>query len=316
MSNGITIRELAEACGVSIGTVSKALRHSERISPATIERIEQKARELGYVGNHAARALSARGRRVAVVLPPNATQLDRYREGLRMAETVALFHGVTLCETEEVGEGYDAVLTHPALASRLQLPPELPIALFGGRAPTLHPVLEVMPEYRVGGRLAAQFLAFATGGGATAVLAARRGVYGEEEAVRGFRELSAKLGLSVVSVEECGESVRAIGTEVRRLLLANPRLRGIFVTSSFASAVAAALAESRRRVTVVAADFTRPAIEGLRAGNVAALLYPSPERQVQTAVEALCGYFKSGIAPGSVSVRQELVLKSNLESYL
>ena len=130
------------------------------------------------------------------------------------------------------------------------------------------------------------------------------------------KELSAKLGIPVAAVAECGESARSIGAEVRRLLAANARLRGLFVTSSFAASVVAALADSRRRVTVVAADFTRPAQEALRSGGVAALLYPSPERQVQAALEGLCAYLGTGEAAASVAIRQELVLKSNLESYL
>ncbi|MBO7292871.1 MAG: LacI family DNA-binding transcriptional regulator, partial [Clostridia bacterium] len=259
MSN-VTIRELAAACGVSIGTVSKALNCSERISGETARRIREKAEELGYVGNHAARALSSRGRRVALVLPAASPHLECYRRAFREMEPTLLSYGLFSAEVApEEADAYDAVVAHAAMASRLSLGEGKPAVLFGGRAPSFHSLAEILPDYRVGGRLAAQFLAFATGGGAAAILTTRRGVAGEDEAVRGFRELSAKLGIPVTAVLECGDNPRSISAEVRRLLAAAPRLRGLFVTGPITSAVVATLGESRRRLSVVASDFTRPA---------------------------------------------------------
>lgn len=313
----VTIRDLAAACGVSIGTVSKALRRSERISEATVAKIEEKAKELGYVVDPSARALSSSRRRVAVVLPPTSAYIDRYRKGCRASLPLLASFGISLHEvTPEEAEEYDGVLVHPSLASRLAVAATAPIVTVGGRAPSLHPVAEVMPDYRIGGRLAAQFLAFATSGGTAAILTARRGAYGEEEAVRGFRELSARLSLPVASVIECGDSTRSIAQELRRLALLNPRLRGVFVTAPIAAPVASAVNDLRRKLTVVAADFTRPAQEALRSGSVAALLYPSPERKVERALAILAEALTANQAPGIVTVRQELVLKSNLESYL
>lgn len=316
MSN-VTIRELAAACGVSISTVSKALNGTERISGETAERIAAKAAELGYVGNRAARALSSRGRRVALVLPTATAYLERYRTAYRELEPAFSVSGLTLCETApEEAEGYDAVVAHAALAHRLTLGEGVPTVLFGGRAPALHPIAEVLPDHRIGGRLAAQFLAFATGGGAAAVLTTRRGARGEDEAVRGFRELSAKLGVPVSAVVECGDHPRSVSTEVRRLLASTPRLRGLFITGPITSAVVATLGEVKRRLAVVASDFTGPAQEALRSGAASALVYPSPERQVTVALHALLSSL--GGHPGAkvLTVRQELVLKSNLESYL
>ncbi len=53
----IKIKDIAKACNTSSATVSKALRNSEELSPATIERIQKKAKEMGYVPNAYARAL-------------------------------------------------------------------------------------------------------------------------------------------------------------------------------------------------------------------------------------------------------------------
>ena len=54
---GITIKELAVRAGVSHSTVSRALNNHPAIARATVERIQQLARELNYVPSHSARSL-------------------------------------------------------------------------------------------------------------------------------------------------------------------------------------------------------------------------------------------------------------------
>jgi LacI family transcriptional regulator len=54
---GRTIKELARKLGVSPATVSRALADNSRISQETRERVQEAAREAGYVPNRAARAL-------------------------------------------------------------------------------------------------------------------------------------------------------------------------------------------------------------------------------------------------------------------
>lgn len=53
----VTLRKIAEACGVSLATVSKALNDASDLSKATKERIQKAAKEMGYLPNVAAKAL-------------------------------------------------------------------------------------------------------------------------------------------------------------------------------------------------------------------------------------------------------------------
>ncbi len=56
----VTIKDLARLCGVSVGTVDRALRNREGIRAATRERILAAARERGYKPNIVARNLKTR----------------------------------------------------------------------------------------------------------------------------------------------------------------------------------------------------------------------------------------------------------------
>ena len=53
----VTLKEIANVCGVSVATVSKALNHASDISQETTEKVSRVARELGYYPNAAARQL-------------------------------------------------------------------------------------------------------------------------------------------------------------------------------------------------------------------------------------------------------------------
>lgn len=65
----VTSKELAEICGVSRGTVDRALNNKSRVDPATKARILEKAKELGYRPNPIARSLvSGRSRSIGVLV--------------------------------------------------------------------------------------------------------------------------------------------------------------------------------------------------------------------------------------------------------
>lgn len=53
----VSMKDIAQRCGVSIATVSKALNGQPDIGGETRQRVEQVARELGYLSNATARAL-------------------------------------------------------------------------------------------------------------------------------------------------------------------------------------------------------------------------------------------------------------------
>ncbi|HOQ07605.1 MAG TPA: LacI family DNA-binding transcriptional regulator [Clostridiales bacterium] len=56
----VTLKQIAEICGVSISTVSKAMNGQPDVNPATAERVRKVARDLGYRPNAAARSLKTK----------------------------------------------------------------------------------------------------------------------------------------------------------------------------------------------------------------------------------------------------------------
>ena len=65
-----TMREVADAAGVSIATVSFVVNNSKRVAPETRERIERVMAELGFRQNVVARALASRRTRIIALVYP------------------------------------------------------------------------------------------------------------------------------------------------------------------------------------------------------------------------------------------------------
>ena len=47
----VTMQQIADRCGVSRGTVDRALHHKEGVREEVAERIRATAREMGYISN-------------------------------------------------------------------------------------------------------------------------------------------------------------------------------------------------------------------------------------------------------------------------
>ena len=72
----ITLNQIAEICGVSRGTVDRALHNKGNVRPAVAERIKAVAAEYGYTPNRAGLALSRTSHpiRTASSSPPTSAR--------------------------------------------------------------------------------------------------------------------------------------------------------------------------------------------------------------------------------------------------
>lgn len=89
------LRQIAEALGISVTTVSRALKDGPEVHPATIERVKQAAREVGYTPNFHGQALrTGRTYTITLILPLET------REHLSDLAKVPLIEGMTTAAQE------------------------------------------------------------------------------------------------------------------------------------------------------------------------------------------------------------------------
>ncbi|MCR2824367.1 LacI family DNA-binding transcriptional regulator [Microbacterium sp. zg.Y909] len=66
----VSVRDVAQAAGVSVGTVSNVLNHPDKVAPATVTRVLAVIDELGFVRNDAARQLRmGKSRSIGMLIP-------------------------------------------------------------------------------------------------------------------------------------------------------------------------------------------------------------------------------------------------------
>ena len=101
----VNVRDVAALAGVSVGTVSNALNSPDKLAQATLDRVRQAIRELGFVRNESARQLRAGSSRtlglvVLDVTNPFFTDVARGVEDSANESGIAVF----LCNTDERAE--------------------------------------------------------------------------------------------------------------------------------------------------------------------------------------------------------------------
>ena len=92
---GVSIRDVADRAGVSLGTVSNALNRPDRVAPPTLERVRAAIEDLGFVRNEAARQLrTGRSRTIALLVLDMGNPF--FTDIARGVECVATARGLSL----------------------------------------------------------------------------------------------------------------------------------------------------------------------------------------------------------------------------
>ncbi|MEM7705935.1 MAG: LacI family DNA-binding transcriptional regulator [Pseudomonadota bacterium] len=99
----VTIKDIARAADVAPSTVTRALQGSARVRPATRERIDAIAQELGYVPNRAARTLVKRSSGLIGLVIPDMTN-PFFAALARGIETEAAKHDMRIVINDTLGQ--------------------------------------------------------------------------------------------------------------------------------------------------------------------------------------------------------------------
>jgi LacI family transcriptional regulator len=91
----VSVKDVAAAAAVSVGTVSNVLNRPEKVAPSTVARVQAAIEQLGFVRNDAARQLRAgRSRSIGLIVLDSANPF--FAEVARGAEERAAEHGISV----------------------------------------------------------------------------------------------------------------------------------------------------------------------------------------------------------------------------
>jgi LacI family transcriptional regulator len=340
--NGIF--KIAELAKVSIGTVDRALHGRPGISEATRQRVLRIASRLNYSPHPAARTLS-KGRanmRIGVCIPREIRlYYDQLRagildEGSRVRGLgVELVHhpmpslgvGETKQLTALLRDQVNAIIVtpgNPDVAGPLIDQAEdngIRVVCTTTDAPQSRRSSVVAVDPELSGRLAAELMAkFVPAESKVAVVTGMLNTEEHRRKASGFTVGFASdcRGGQVVAVLEGHESEKESYEKTCALLVCQPDLRGIYVSTVNCLPVCRALHKHGRDGTValITTDVFPQMVTPLLKGTICASIYQNPYLQGQTAMRILLDHLLNGAPiPASSLISPTLVLRSNVHVF-
>lgn len=338
----MTIREIAERCGVSRGTVDRVLNGRGKVRPETERKIRAALEEASYSKNIAARALTVRKAApvIGVLLSSVGNPFfDEVIAGIRKAEADLDDYGVTVALTQM--QGYDTAeqLRHIAamegrIAALVIQPVNDPriaqkVAALDARGVpvvTVNSDLEgslrkcyVGSDYRQGGRTAAGIVRLATGGeGRLGILTGVPMVLGHVERLGGFLDAlrSGCPGMIVSAMESAQDDSGRAYEAARRMLAADPGIDTMVVIAAGLAGVCRAVLEAGRENTVrlFAFDNIPGTREFMERDLLKAVVCQQPYEQGYQAVRAAYDVLLTGKAEKERRIMEnEIKVLENLE---
>lgn len=294
----VTLQQIAEAAGVSRGTVDRALNNRGRIRPEVEERIKRIAREMGYQPSRAGRALAMAKRkiRIGVILQYMETPfMQQVLKGvLEAKEEVESFGGTVkiyeiegvepekvMAAMEELREkGFNGIALTPSedqlLRARIDQYQEeygIPIVTFNADLEDTKRLCFVGQDTFQAGRTAAGLMWEMTGGnGQVAIISGQVANPGLISRQKGFStEIKESFpGIEIVDIRYSYDDEWVASKIVEELLELYPELTGIYITGHGVKGVCQTLQKLGKDKTmhVIANDFLEENLKWLKEGTI------------------------------------------------
>jgi LacI family transcriptional regulator len=338
-----SIKDIAQALGISIGTVDRALHGRSGVSPATLSRVLKKAEQLGYRPNLAARSLKLNRRlRIGIYLPREiASYFDPLRTGVRAAASATagvnielvfrthrrLDEGDVELLTADAGENFDGILVAPGNPSHIG--PTLnafarrgvAVVCVASDAPRSERLASVTSDAYASGAIAAElFSRTIQKTGHLATITGKLTTLDHSEKLRGFAANLAVFAphLSLLPVIESFEQPKVAYQQASELFSHKPYPLGIYLSTANSIPVLRALEEKKLfgEVQVISTDLFPELVPYIESGKILATLYQRPFAQGKTALEILLRYLLNGVMPDSATrLAPHIILRSNLSLF-
>lgn len=317
----MTIKEIAQLCGVSRGTVDRVLNCRGHVNPQTEALILDTIRRQGYTKNMAGRALTVKRSEPVIgviVCSEGNPFFDDVLAGVRQAREDLSDYGVTLdvrtmrgyevdrqlSQIDSLRESVSALVVQPINDPRIEA---ALTALLAAGKPVVTLNSDIAPscrccyvgsDYETGGAAAAGLVRLVTGGSARlGVITGVDTLMGHVLRLKGFEERlrAACPGITVVARASAMDDPATAYAVTREMLSVHADIDALFVLAACASDVCRAVLDvGRSSIRVVAYDDVPSTREMMRRGVIRAVVCQQPFDQGFRAVRAAFDMILSG----------------------
>lgn len=337
----VTMKKIAELCGVSRGTVDRALNGRGRVNAETAANILNVAKQLGYEPNPAGKALAARKKRPVigvVVSSEGNTFFDEVLHGMQVAAQEYAIYGLQV--KYFTMKGYDSAqqlkilndiqedihaliinpINEPSIADKINEMVEAGIFVV-----TVNNDIDgtgrhcyVGSDYYNGGITACALLEALTGKSAKlALILGNHNILGHRLRLDGFKHRMERIPEFdlVETIENNDDDILAYET-TKTLLQNHPEINAISILAAGVYGVCRAIMQLpvEKRPLVIAFDTVPTTVEMMRFGIIKATIYQHPYRQGHSAVNRAFEFLVKGRTPDKDSyiLKNEIKLYENL----
>lgn len=318
----MTIKEIAQICGVSRGTVDRVVNKRGKVRPETEALILKTIAEHGYTKNIVGRALTVKKTSpvIGVILCSEGNPFfDDVIEGFRKAEEDLHDYGVTvilktMCGHEvtqqltlidELAERISALVIQPInsrrIAARLLTLKEsgLPVVTVNTDIDPSSRCCYVGSDYEAGGAVAAGMMALVTNGRANlGVIEGVSTLMGHVLRQKGFEEHLQRIAPNIALIDRAPalDDPQQAYSATCRMLQTHPEIDAMFVVAAGVYDVCRGIIDSGREhdIRVVAYDDVPSTREMVRHGLVRAVVCQQPFEQGYRAVREAFDMLLSG----------------------
>ena len=341
----VTIKQIAEKAGVSIGTVDRVLHNRGYVSQQAEQKIRQAIAELDYKPNIFARHLKLSRPFKFGVLMPEFKQDCGYWEmpgdGIRKAQSelkthrieIEFFHYERYSEKSFLNVCQKALhaslngllvapLCAPCASEMIQkIPSNLPYVFFDSTLPNAHCLSSIVQDSFMSGQLAGHLMSLLINDpGIAATIRILPEDFHIDERIRGFEAfLKDHPYLKVVSYEATlGDRTDKISSIIDNILKSYDQIRGLFIPNALTFQFVQALQNKHcdRKIHVIGYDLLKENIDYLKKGQIDFLISQQSRQQGYHGIYTLFRHVVlNEVVPPKMMMAIDIIAKENVDYY-
>ncbi len=332
----ITIKEIAEICGVSRGTVDRVLHNRGNVSKETETLVRETIERLEYTPNITGKILAGKkkGFKIGVILISKGNPffndvlkgINRAKEEYREYGGSVFIHELEGYDIEkqvekmdELKDKVDAIILNP-INDKLVVDKINELVKQGLVVINVNTDVEnsnrlyyIGSDYIKGGETSCGVLALLTKGKAkTAILTGSKKVLGHNQRIEGFKRIKEIRypDIDIVAISETNDRDKIAYMETKEIL-ENYEIDSIVIVAAGVAGVCKAVQEMKMedRITIVSFDAVPITREMLKQGVIKATICQQPFTQGYKSIELAYNYF----VIGKKSEKDKYIVKNEIK---
>ena len=328
-----TLKDIAAAAGVSIGTVDRALKDRGRVNPQVAQHIKDLAKEMDYHPNKIASGLVNRSRNYKIAMILHITGNDFFNEvlkGVKKAEKEIRDYGMSVdiypCDDfdasmqlanidKAIEKGANAIvivpINDPRIAKKIrQLNRDnFPVVFLTAYLNRIAPLTSIHCDYFRSGRIGARLLQLISGGsGHVMAFFPSSAMFGNNSRKLGFESyfVGTSTSMSLCGIVELTNDQSKNIDLVRQSLIEHSEVDYMIFNGDSQIALSV-LEKLDRPIRSVFYDFSAETKSALKSGIIDAAILQAPKDQGYQAINVLFQYFSSKKIP-----QKEILMESQI----